>query len=76
MRSCCVADRAEPGALGWPAGMGWGGEGGRGEMYNYGWFTLLYDRDQHNTVEVKETDIHKQATGWKCYSKFNILIWY
>ena len=23
-------------------------------MYNYGWFALLYDRNQHNIVKVKK----------------------
>ena len=28
-------------------------EGSRGRelMYTYGWFMLMYDRDQHNTVK-------------------------
>ena len=34
---------------------GWegGGRGGReGCMYNYGWFALLYGRNQHNIVKI------------------------
>ena len=31
---------------------GWaGGSRGRGHMYTYGWFTLLYSRNQHNIVK-------------------------
>ena len=30
-----------------------GGPGGRGQMYPYGWFTmLLYGRNQHNTEAI------------------------
>ena len=28
-----------------------GGSRGRGQMYIYGWCTLLYGRNQHNTVK-------------------------
>ena len=44
------------GALWKPRGVGWGGrwEGssrGRGHMYTYGWFMLLYSRNQYNIIK-------------------------
>ena len=29
---------------------GWGG--GRGHMYAYGWFTLMYDKNHHNVIII------------------------
>ena len=39
-----------------PRGVGWGGmwEGGlrgREHMYTYGWFMLMYGRNQHNIIK-------------------------
>ena len=46
----------KPGVLWQPRGVGWhgrwqGGSKGRIHVYTYGWFTLLYGRNQHNTVK-------------------------
>ena len=44
----------KPGALWKPGGVGWGGrqEGGlRGRRHTYGWATLMYGRNQHNTIK-------------------------
>ena len=48
--------RLNNGALWQPRGMGWGGrwEGltrETGYMYTYGWFMLIYGRNQHNIVK-------------------------
>ena len=55
MGICCMAQETQTGALYQPRGVGWGGrwEGvsdGRGYMYTYGWFTLMFDRKQQNSV--------------------------
>ena len=45
------------GALWWARGVEQGWERGwrwRGYMYHYGWFALLYGRNQHNTVKIKK----------------------
>ena len=46
-----------PGALWRPGAVGWR-RGGRlkkeGCVYNYGWFSLLYGRNQNNTVNIKK----------------------
>ena len=48
---------ADPGALWWPRGGGWGwrreaqGERGRGYRYTYGWVTWLYSRNWHNIIK-------------------------
>ena len=46
---------AQTGALWQPRGMQWGwkwegGSGGRGHTYAYGWFMLMYGRNQHKIV--------------------------
>ena len=33
---------------------GWGQGGGRECVYDYGWFVLLYGRNQHNIVKIKK----------------------
>ena len=53
--SCCITQGAQSSALQWHGGVGWGGrrEGGSrgmGCMYTYGWFMLLYDRNQNFQV--------------------------
>ena len=45
-----VVQGAQLGALRGPGGMGWG-EGREGLLYNYGWFVLLYFRNQHDRVK-------------------------
>ena len=47
----CVTQKAQPGAL-WHL-EGWDGVevGGRGHMYTYGWFMLIYGRNQHNIIK-------------------------
>ena len=49
-------DAGNSGALWQPRGVGWGGRWdrssrGRGHMYAYGWFMLMYGRNQHNIVK-------------------------
>ena len=55
MRSCIVAQGTQAGALWWPGGVRWR-RGGRlkkeGCVYNYGWFSLLYGRNQNNIVNI------------------------
>ena len=56
MESCCVTQGAQPCALWQPRRVGWGGRWewglrGRGHMYTYGWFILMYGRNQHNNVK-------------------------
>ena len=53
---CCMTWGVRPSALWQPRRVGWGGrwEGGsrgRGHMYTYGWFMLMYGRNQHNIVK-------------------------
>ena len=53
---CCTMQGAQLGTLWQSRGLGWGGkwEGGsrgRGHVYTYDWFMLLYGRNQHNTVK-------------------------
>ena len=55
MRSCCKTQGAQPGTLWQPRRVGWGkwkgSSRGRGYMYTYSWFMLLYGRNQHNIVK-------------------------
>ena len=56
MGSCCLAQGAQPDALCQPRGVRWSGRWdrgsvGRGYMYTYGQFTILYGRKQHNIVK-------------------------
>ena len=69
--------RVQLGAL-WPKWMGWvrwewaEGSRGRGYMYTYGWFTLLYNRK--NTVKHLYFNFLKKATrkkGWDKNQKNN-----
>ena len=44
---------------------GWDGEGcskGRGHMYTYGWFMLMYGRNHHNIVIILQLKIKKIVT--------------
>ena len=55
MEICSMMQGAQPSALWQPRGEGWGGrwEGPsrrKGNMYTYGWFMLMYGRNQHNIV--------------------------
>ena len=61
MWSCCITQGAQLCALWQPRGVRWGGsrEGvsrGRWHMDTYGWFMLLYGRNQHNIVVCTELD--------------------
>ena len=47
MVSCCITQEAQPRALRQPR-VWKGGSRGRGHMYTYECFMLLYGRDQHN----------------------------
>ena len=53
--SCCITRGAQPGTLWQPRGVVWrgleGGARGRGDMYTYGWVTMLNGRSQHNIVK-------------------------
>ena len=63
MRSRCITQGAQPGALWWPRM--WGGEAdsrGRGYKYNYSWF-MLYSKNQQNIVK-------QESTNW--YSKHGL----
>ena len=56
MGRCYTTQRALPDSLWESGGVGWGGEWeggsrGRGHMYAYAWFTLLYGRNQHNIIQ-------------------------
>ena len=45
--------------------MGWeGGSAGRGHMHTYGWFILMYGRNQHNIVKqlILQLKINKNLT--------------
>ena len=56
MGICRMALETQTGALYQSRGVGWGGrwEGdsnGNGYMYTYGWFMLMFDRKQQNSVK-------------------------
>ena len=56
---------AQPSALGQPRGVGWGGETGgaseeRGHVYAYGWFMLMYGRDQHKILKPLSSNWKKK----------------
>ena len=56
MEICFVTQKTQTRALYQSRGVGWGGrrEGGsrkRGQMYTYGWFMLMSDRKQQNSVK-------------------------
>ena len=51
-----VTQGSKTGALWQPRGVGWGGKWkggsrGRGHMYTYGWFMLMYGRNKRNIVK-------------------------
>ena len=59
---CCPTQGVLPGALWWPRGVGWGWErDSRGRQYinSYGWFPLLYGRNQHNIVKQSSSTKNK-----------------
>ena len=61
----CLMQGAQPSALGQPRGVGWGGETGggseeRGHVYAYGWFMLMYGRDQHKIVKPLSSNWKKK----------------
>ena len=55
MGSCYITKGAQPGCLWGPRGVGCGGvkgsSRGRGYMYTFGWFMLLYERNQYNILK-------------------------
>ena len=56
MGMCCVAQETQTGALYQPRGVRWGrrwegGSKGRGYICAYGWFMLIFDRKQQNSVK-------------------------
>ena len=52
---------------------GEGGTGRRGYMYNYGWFALLYCRNQHNIIKIKKTKMQKkQKINTEIFFKKNL----
>ena len=56
MGLCILSQGTQTGALYQPRGVGWGGRWkggsrGRGHTYNYGWFILMLDRKQQNSVK-------------------------
>ena len=56
MGICCLSQGTQIGALQQSRGVGWGrrwegGLGGRGHGCTYGWFLLMFDRKQQNSVK-------------------------
>ena len=56
MEICCMTQGTQSGALWQPRRLGWGGRQevcsrGRAQMYTYGWFMLMFGRNQHNSVK-------------------------
>ena len=56
MGICCMSQGTQTGALYQPRGVRWGERwervsGGRGHMYTSGWFMLMFDRKQENSVK-------------------------
>ena len=75
MGSYCIAQRVQCGALWQPKGMGWGGKGegvsrGRGHVYNYGWFMLMYGRNQHKKVSQVLCKKNKKGFGQTVKKKY------
>ena len=65
-------------ALWQPRGVGWdrrweGGLGGRGHMYAYGWFMLMYGRNQHNTVRQLSSNNFFLNYQWKLPQPFYLI---
>ena len=70
MGICSVTQELQPRALWRPRGVGWDGrwEGdsrGRGHMYAYGGFMLMYGRNQHNTVKQLSSNNFFKNYQWK-----------
>ena len=56
MGICCMTQGTQTSVLWQPRRVGWvkmweGGSRGRGHMYTFGWFMLMYGRNQHNIVK-------------------------
>ena len=56
MGICCMTQGTQIGALWQSRRVGWGGRwegglGGKGHGCTYGWFLLMFDRKQQNSVE-------------------------
>ena len=68
MRSCCITQGAQSGVLWWLRSVGLG-EGREmqevrnieRDIYNYGWFMLLYGRNQH-IIKIKKQKIIKKES--------------
>ena len=74
MRSHYIIQGAKPVSLWWPRGEGWRGEEGSGEkgyMYNYGWFALLYSRNQQHYkavfLQLKNKLKKKKKVKWNSF---------
>ena len=39
--------------------------GGRGYVCNYGWFALLYGRNQHNIIKINDSSNSKRSGGYQ-----------
>ena len=57
----CMIQGTQTGALWQSIRVGWGGRwegglGGRGHVCTYGWFLLMYDRKQQNSVKQLSFD--------------------
>ena len=67
MEICRMTQGTQTGTLPQPRGVGWGRrwEGvsrGRGHMYIYGWFMLMFGRNQDNSVKQIPFNLKKQKT--------------
>ena len=72
-----MSQKTQTGALYKPRGVGWGGrwEGGskgRRDMYTYGWFMLMFDRKQQNSI--KQLTYKNQSIKKKTYKPHKCLI--
>ena len=68
MGMCCMAQETQTGALYQPRGVRWGrrwegGSKGRGYICAYGWFMLIFDRKQQNSV--KQLSFNKKLINLK-----------
>ena len=72
------------GALWKPRMVAWGGGGGGreiqegGDLYTYGWFMLIYGRNQHNIVKQLSSNqkLFKKARKEKVIHAINIYLLY
>ena len=63
MGSACIAQEAHLGALWLPRGVGWVGdgkevqEGGAIHVHTYGWFMLMYGKNQNNILKQLSSNL-------------------